>query len=109
MTREHPPEDVPTLPPAGRTNMTARLPKPNEVVSVYRVRRDVEDGLSFYRNHETSINYEQDGMPSGEHILITREKCMQAQLHSLAGGPILPAVFPMHRAQNFACISGGQA
>jgi hypothetical protein len=40
-------------------------------VAVFRVRRDVEYGLSFYRNHAVA-NYEQDGVPVGQHVLVAR-------------------------------------
>ena len=43
----------------------------NEAVAVFRVRRDVEYGLSFYRNREV-VNYEQDGVPDGQHLLVAR-------------------------------------
>jgi hypothetical protein len=43
----------------------------DETVAVFRVRRDVEYGLSFYRNRE-AINYEQDGVPEGQHLLVVR-------------------------------------
>jgi hypothetical protein len=43
----------------------------DETVAVFRVRRDVEYGLSFYRNHAV-INYEQDGVPEGQHLLVVR-------------------------------------
>ena len=42
-----------------------------ETVAVFRVRRDIEYGLSFYRNREV-INYEQDGVPEGQHLLVVR-------------------------------------
>ena len=42
-----------------------------ETVAVFRVRRDVEYGLSFYRNHEVS-NYESDGVPAEQHLLVAR-------------------------------------
>ena len=42
-----------------------------EEVAVFRVRRDVEYGLSFYRNREV-VNYEQDGVPDGQHLLVAR-------------------------------------
>src|ERR1700728_4047082 len=61
-----------------------QIARPNESVAVYRVRRDVEYGLSFYRNSLVE-NYEQDGIPSGEHILITREAYV-GQLQSLLAG-----------------------
>ena len=43
----------------------------DETVAVFRVRRDIEYGLSFYRNHEV-VNYEQDGVPEGQHLLVVR-------------------------------------
>jgi hypothetical protein len=43
----------------------------DETVAVFRVRRDIEYGLSFYRNHEV-VNYEQDGVPDGQHLLVVR-------------------------------------
>jgi hypothetical protein len=44
---------------------------PNEAVAVFRVRRDVEYGLAFYRNHEVS-NYEETGVPAEQHLLVAR-------------------------------------
>lgn len=40
-------------------------------VAVFRVRRDVEYGLSFYRNHQVA-NYEETGVPTEEHLLVAR-------------------------------------
>jgi hypothetical protein len=42
-----------------------------EEVAVFRVRRDVEYGLSFYRNHEV-VNYEESGVPDQQHLLVAR-------------------------------------
>jgi hypothetical protein len=44
---------------------------PGATVAVFRVRRDVEYGLSFYRNHEV-INYEDSGVPDEQHLLVAR-------------------------------------
>jgi 4-amino-4-deoxy-L-arabinose transferase-like glycosyltransferase len=44
----------------------------DETVAVFRVRRDVEYGLAFYRNSEV-VNYEQTGVPEGQHLLVARE------------------------------------
>jgi len=44
---------------------------PGATVAVFRVRRDVEYGLSFYRNHEV-INYEETGVPNEQHLLVAR-------------------------------------
>lgn len=43
----------------------------DETVAVFRVRRDIEYGLSFYRNREV-INYENSGVPDGRHLLVVR-------------------------------------
>ena len=49
----------------------ATIAPPNETVAVFRVRRDAEYGLSFYRNREV-VNYEQSGVPDEQHLLIAR-------------------------------------
>ena len=66
----------------------SQIERPNKSVAMYKVRRDVEYGLSFYRNHLVD-NYEQDGIPSAEHILITRESVRRPIAHS-AGWAIVP-------------------
>ena len=43
----------------------------DETVAVFRVRRDVEYGLSFYRNREVK-NYDQSGVPDVQHLLVAR-------------------------------------
>jgi 4-amino-4-deoxy-L-arabinose transferase-like glycosyltransferase len=43
----------------------------DQTVAVFRVRRDVEYGLSFYRNREV-INYEDSGVPDEQHLLVAR-------------------------------------
>ncbi len=48
-----------------------RLAPADETVAVFRVRRDVEYGLGFYRNQEI-VNYEDTGVPDGEHLLVAR-------------------------------------
>ena len=47
-----------------------RMPA-DETVAVYRVRRDTEYGLSFYRNSEV-VNYEEAGVPDEQHVLVAR-------------------------------------
>jgi len=49
----------------------ATLGPGDETVAVFRVRRDVEYGLSFYRNREV-VNYEQTGVPDQQHLLVVR-------------------------------------
>jgi len=43
----------------------------SETVAVFHVRRDVEFGLAFYREHEV-VNYDEDGVPDEEHLLVAR-------------------------------------
>lgn len=43
----------------------------NETVAVLQVRRDMEYGLAFYRNHEV-VNYQESGVPSEQHLLVAR-------------------------------------
>jgi hypothetical protein len=47
------------------------LAPPNETIAVFHVRRDVEYGLAFYRNHQV-VNYEETGVPDEEHLLVAR-------------------------------------
>ena len=49
----------------------ATLAPGNETVAVFRARRDVEYGLSFYRNREV-VNYERSGVPDEQHLLVVR-------------------------------------
>ena len=49
----------------------AAIAPPEETVAVFEVRRDIEYGLSFYRNREV-VNYKQDGVPDGQHLLVVR-------------------------------------
>jgi hypothetical protein len=44
----------------------------NEPVAVLRVRRDLEFGLSFYRDRRV-LDYEKDGVPGQAHILVVRD------------------------------------
>ena len=77
----------------------SQIARPKEAVAVYKVRRDVEYGLSFYRNHLVE-NYEQDGIPPDEHILITRE-IYAGQLHTLLAGRSYQPLFS-YPPQNLA-------
>jgi len=49
----------------------AEIAPASETVAVFRVRRDMEYGLAFYRDHEV-VNYEESGVPDEEHLLVTR-------------------------------------
>ena len=49
----------------------ADLGPPDETIAVFKVRRDMEYGLSFYRNRQV-VNYEDTGVPEEEHLLVAR-------------------------------------
>ena len=49
----------------------AGLAPADETIAVFRVRRDIEYGLAFYRNHQV-VNYEDTGVPDEEHLLVAR-------------------------------------
>ena len=62
----------------------ASLVPADETVAVFRVRRDMEYGLSFYRNREV-VNYEDSGVPDGQHLLVVRVAGRNgADLHTAA-------------------------
>ena len=52
-------------------SIISRIARPGEQVAVFRVRRDMEYGLSFYRDQQVD-DYDTNGIPAGEHILVTR-------------------------------------
>ena len=49
----------------GAAGVTTR--RATETVAVFRVRRDMEYGLAFYRNREV-VNYEETGVPDEQHL-----------------------------------------
>jgi len=58
---------------------------PNEkIVAVQGVKRDMVYGLAFYRNQDP-VHYDTDGVPNGEHILVTRSNDQALLDHYLAG------------------------
>ncbi|HEV2276200.1 MAG TPA: glycosyltransferase family 39 protein [Acidobacteriaceae bacterium] len=65
-------------------SIISQIGKPGEQVAVYRVRRDAEYGLSFYRDRRVA-NYDVDGVPGDEHILVTRENFTSDLPKLLAG------------------------
>ena len=42
------------------------------ITAYLRVRRDLEFGLSFYRDHRV-LDYEKDGVPPEAHVLVVRD------------------------------------
>lgn len=59
------------------------------LVCVYETRRDVQYGLAFYRNQKVQ-NYQKDGVPSQEHILVVRNIAVPDLHRVLAGRSYRP-------------------
>ncbi len=55
-----------------------------KIVAVQDVKRDMVYGLAFYRN-QGPVHYDTDGVPSEEHILVTRSNDQSVLDHYLAG------------------------
>lgn len=79
--------------------IVSQIAKPGETVAVFRVRRDAEYGLSFYRDRRVD-DYDKDGIPSEEHILVTRE-VFAPELKKLLTGRSYEQLFS-YPAQNLA-------
>ena len=62
-------------------------------VAVYRVRRDVEYGLAFYRNRPV-IDYDHSPIPAERHILVTRAP-FNADLSTLLAGRAYEPLFTL--------------
>ena len=60
------------------------LAPPGSPVAVYRVRRDVEYGIGFYRNR-IAINYDRSSVPMERHLLVTRTPGNNGAPADLAG------------------------
>ena len=54
------------------------------IICVYQTRRDVQYGLGFYRNQKIP-NYDADGIPPQEHILVVRTIAIPRLRQELAG------------------------
>jgi hypothetical protein len=79
------------------TKILNQISPPGGSVAVFRVRRDMEFGLSFYRNARV-INYEQDGVPDQQHLLVVRESYID-QLRPILKGRTYEPLFT-YPAQN---------
>ena len=53
-------------------------------LAVYHIRRELEYGLTYYRNHLT-LNYDWGRVPGEEHLLVAPENS-QAEIESLVAG-----------------------
>ena len=66
--------------------------RPGETLAVYRVKRDMEYGLSFYREKQVT-NYEENGtttIPDEQHILVVRASYAGDLRHLLVGRSYQP-------------------
>lgn len=66
-----------------------KVATPGEPVAVFRVRRDIEFGLSFYLDRKT-VNYDENGVPAAEHILVARDSDIGKLPPLLAGRKYTP-------------------
>jgi hypothetical protein len=66
-----------------------QVAQPGEPVAVYRVRRDMEYGLSFYRDRRV-LNYTTGGVPAAAHILVVRNSAQDGLQQLLAGRDYQP-------------------
>jgi 4-amino-4-deoxy-L-arabinose transferase-like glycosyltransferase len=78
-----------TYSPRPLARILAAVAPPPTPVAVYRVRRDVQYGIAFYRNSPV-INYDQSPIPAVAHILITRAPFNADLTTRLAGRSYYP-------------------
>ncbi|MHB8889716.1 MAG: ArnT family glycosyltransferase [Acidobacteriaceae bacterium] len=62
-----------------------------QTLAVYKVRRDLDYGLAFYRNHPV-VYYESEGVPAQEHILVVNIKDIP-ELHTFLEGRAYEPLF----------------
>jgi 4-amino-4-deoxy-L-arabinose transferase-like glycosyltransferase len=79
-----------------------QISPPDGVVAVYKVRRDVEYGLSFYRDHRV-VDYVRDGVPPQQHLLVIRASYID-DLRPLLQGRSYEPLFT-YPAQNLVVYS----
>jgi 4-amino-4-deoxy-L-arabinose transferase-like glycosyltransferase len=87
------------------SRILGQITPPDGTIAVFRVRRDLEYGLAFYRNQRV-INYEQDGVPPQQHILVVRidPESNLDKLHTLLAGRTYEPLFT-YPAQNLVVYS----
>lgn len=79
-----------------------KIAAPGEPIAVLDVRRDVEYGLSFYRDHRV-WNYEEDGIPPQRHIVVVRDSSID-KLHRMLKDRTYEPLFK-YPAQNLMVYS----
>ncbi len=80
--------------------------QPGELLAVYKVRRDMEFGLSFYRNHRV-LNYDISGVPADAHILVVRDSAENSLQQLLAGRTYQPLFsYPAQRLSVYHVDAG---
>ena len=79
------------------SNILDKISEPGEPIAVLDVRRDVQYGLSFYRDHQV-WNYEKEGVPPQRHIVVVRDISID-KLHRFLKGRTYEPLFK-YPAQN---------
>ena len=79
-----------------------QIEMPGEPVAVFDVRRDLEYGLSFYRDRRV-WDYEREGVPDQQHILVVRESSIDKLSQILKGRTYEPLF--KYPAQNLVVYS----
>lgn len=81
----------------------------HEPVAVLRVRRDLEYGLSFYRDKRV-LDYDKDGVPAQAHILVVRNIALPEMRTLLAGRSYRPLfVYPAQHVSVYQVDALGTA
>ena len=79
----------------------------HEPVAVLRVRRDLEYGLSFYRNQRV-LDYDKDGVPPEAHILVVRDIAAPELRDLLAARSYRPLFsYPAQRVSVYSVDAAG--
>jgi hypothetical protein len=66
------------------SQILAKITTSGEPVAVFDVRRDVEYGLSFYRDQRV-VDYDRDGIPDQQHIVVVRDSAIDRLSEKLKG------------------------
>lgn len=84
------------------SQILSKITAPGEPVAVFNVRRDMEYGLSYYRDKRVD-DYSRDGVPAQKHIVVVRESSV-SKLSQILKGRTYDPLFA-YPAQNLVIYS----